>query len=201
MIFLGRMYFKSNDGSQNTFIYHPSLQTLELKKDKGTDYILSWKSNRVYNSKLKSLYTAFLHSIKLSGYIIIIEFDKDLLAVEQNNYLTKIVNVYIVYELNAWSRNPTNNFKFKNCLFGATNIVKNSDKEKYVYSGCWITFDSAGFWSFDNDTARNVIVFGVDNSSSSHSDNCKNNLILISVKETQNFVWVYIIMVIIVIFC
>ena len=29
----------------------------------------------------------------------------------------------------------TNNFKFKNCLFGATNIVKNSDKEKYVYSG------------------------------------------------------------------
>ena len=201
MIFLGRMYFKSNDGSQNTFIYHPSLQTLELKKDKGTDYILSWKSNRVYNSKLKSLYTAFLHSIKLSGYIIIIEFDKDLLAVEQNNYLTKIVNVYNVYELNAWSRNPTNNFKFKNCLFGATNIVKNSDKEKYVYSGCWITFDSAGFWSFDNDTARNVIVFGVDNSSSSHSDNCKNNLILISVKETQNFVWVYIIMVIIVIFC
>ena len=136
MIFLGRMYFKSNDGSQNTFIYHASLQTLELKKDKGTDYILSWKSNRAYNSKLKSLYTAFLHSIKLSGYVIIIEFDKDLLAVEQNNYLTKIVNVYIVYELNAWSRNPTNNFKFKNCLFEATNIVKNSDKEKYVYSGC-----------------------------------------------------------------
>ena len=24
--------------------------------------------------------------------------------------------------------------KFKNCLFGATNIVNNSDEEKYVYS-------------------------------------------------------------------
>ena len=61
-----------------------------------------------------------------------IKFDKDPLAVEKNNYLTKIVNVYIVYDLNAWLRNTTNNFKLKNSLFGATNIVKNSDKEKYV---------------------------------------------------------------------
>ena len=65
-----------------------------------------------------------MHSVKLSGYRIEIKFDKDTLAVEQNNYLTKIVNVYIVYELNAWPRNPTNNFKFKNFLFGATSVVK-----------------------------------------------------------------------------
>ena len=50
-----------------TFVYEPTLDTLELKKDKGTDYILSLKSNGVYNSKLKPLYTAFLFSIKLSG--------------------------------------------------------------------------------------------------------------------------------------
>ena len=31
---------------------------------------------------------------------------------------------------------------------GATNIVKNSDKEKYVYSGYGITFDSGGSWRF-----------------------------------------------------
>ena len=35
--FLGSMYFTSNDGSQNTFVYQPALDTLELKKDKGTD--------------------------------------------------------------------------------------------------------------------------------------------------------------------
>ena len=70
-----------------------------------------------------------------------IKFEKDPLAIEQNSYLTKIVNVYIVYDLDAWPRNPTNNFKFKNCLFGATNMVKTSDKEKYVYSGGGITFD------------------------------------------------------------
>ena len=34
--FLGRIYFTSNDGSQNTFVYQPTLDTLELKKDKGT---------------------------------------------------------------------------------------------------------------------------------------------------------------------
>ena len=42
-----------------------------------------------------------------------IKFDKDHLAVKQNNYLNKIVNVYIVYDLDAWPRNPTNNFKLR----------------------------------------------------------------------------------------
>ena len=62
-----------------------------------------------------------------------IKFEKDPLAVEQKNYASKIVNVYIVYDLYAWSRNTSNNFKFKNCLFEATSVVKNSDKEKCVY--------------------------------------------------------------------
>ena len=109
-----------------------------------------------------------------------IKFEKDPFAVEQNNYLTKIVNVYFVYDLAALPRNPTNNFKFKNYLFGATNIVKNSDKEKYVYSGYWIKFDSGISWSFDNGTARNVIIFGVDGSSSS-------NLVLILLNQIQKF--------------
>ena len=69
----------------------------------------------------------------------------------------------------------------KNFLFGAT---KNSDKEKHVYCGCGITFDSAGSWNFDNDFARNVIMFGVDNSSSSHPDNRKNNFLLLGGSPT-----------------
>ena len=85
-----------------------------------------------------------MNSIKLSRYRIAIKFVKDPLALEQNNYLSKIVNVYIVYDLNAWPRNPTNDFIFNNCLFGAKIIVKNSDKDKYVYRGYGITFDSAG---------------------------------------------------------
>ena len=48
-----------------------------------------------------------------------------------------------------------------------------------VYSGYRITFDSVGSWSFDNDIARNVIIFGVDNSSSFHADNQKNNFLVL----------------------
>ena len=120
-----------------------------------------------------------MHSIKLSDYRIGIKFDKYSLDVEQNNSLSKIVNVYIVNDLDASPRNPTNNFKFKSCLFGATNIVKNSDKKKYVYSGYGTKFDSASSWSFDNDFARNVIIFDVDNSSSILSDNRKNNFLIL----------------------
>ena len=117
---------------------------LELKKDEGTDYVLRSKSKGVFNSKLKPLCTDFMCRIKLSEYRMGIKFDKDPLAVEQNNYTSKIVNVYIVYSLDAWPRNSTNNFKLKNFLFRATNIVKYNDKEKYVCSGYGITFDSAG---------------------------------------------------------
>ena len=95
--------------------------------------------------------------------------------------MNKIANVDIICDLAAWPRYPTNNFKFKNCLFGETSIVKNSDKEKYVYSRFGITFESAGPRCYSNGTARNVIIFGVDNSiifgvdnsSLSHTDNCK----------------------------
>ena len=115
-----------------------------------------------------------------------IKFDKDPLAVAKNNYLTKIVNVYIVYDLVAWPRNPATSFKFKNFSFGATNILKNSDKEKYVYSGYEITFDSEGSWSFDNDLTRNVIIFGIDNSLPSHFDNLEHNFLILGEVPTYD---------------
>ena len=69
------------------------LDTLELNKGEGTDYVLSLKSKRVFNFKLKLLYTAFLNSINFYEFRIGIKFVKDLLAVEQSNYLRKILNV------------------------------------------------------------------------------------------------------------
>ena len=42
------MYFTSNDGSQNTFVYQPKLNILEWKKDKGTVYVLSSKSKEAF---------------------------------------------------------------------------------------------------------------------------------------------------------
>ena len=91
-----------------------------------------------------------------------IKFDKISLAVEKNNYLSKIVNIYFAYDFDAWPKVRLRNFTLKNCFFGATNIVKNIDKEKYVYSGYGIAFDGKIEWSFGNDYTRNVMIFGVD---------------------------------------
>ena len=44
-----------------------------------------------------------------------------------------------------------------------------------MYSGYEITFDEEGMRSFDNDYARNVVIFYFDNSSPSHADNRKTN--------------------------
>ena len=54
-----------------------------------------------------------------------INLDKDPLSVEQINYATKILNAYIVYDLDSRSDNSLNSFKLKNCLFGVTSIAKN----------------------------------------------------------------------------
>ena len=48
-----------------------------------------------------------------------------------------------------------------------------------MYSKYGITFDSVGEPSFDNCTVRNVITFGADSSSSSHSYNSKNNILIL----------------------
>ena len=121
----------------------------------------------------------FLEQHKLSECRVGIKLDKDPLTIEHRNYLTKIVNFYIVYDLDAWPRNPSNKVKFKNFLFRPTNIVKNSDKENYVYSEYGMTLDNAGSQSFDNNFAKNIILLGVHKSSSSHSENWKNNFLVL----------------------
>ena len=54
-----------------------------------------------------------MHSVKLSGYRMRIKFDKDPLAIEQDNYFIKIVNIWIVYDFIDWPKDPINKFKFK----------------------------------------------------------------------------------------
>ena len=91
-------------------VYQSKFSTLELKKDKVTDYVLSWKSKGTYNSN-------FSHCMLLS--CIALNFlgleweEKTPLTAEQNNHLIKVANVYTVHDLHTWPRNPTINFKSK----------------------------------------------------------------------------------------
>ena len=58
----------------------------------------------------------------------------------------KIVNIYIVYEINK-SINISDYPTLENCLFGAVRLTKNADIDKYKYSGYGIGFDKKGFYS------------------------------------------------------
>ena len=88
----------------------------------------------------------------------------------------KVVNIYIVHELGASGSNnsdPT----LKNCLFGAVTLTKNADIEKYKYSGYGIGFDRRSSFSFPNGGfGQNILIFGVDMSSSAHIDNKKRHI-------------------------
>ena len=65
-------------------------------------------------------------------------------------------------------------------LFGSVKLAKNNDIDKYKYSGYGIGFDSGGTFSFPNGSfGENVIIFGVDMSSSVHANNKINNILFL----------------------
>ena len=61
-------------------------------------------------------------------------------------------------------------------MFGAVSLIKNADIGKYKYFGCSIGFDRKGEFSFGNGVGKNVIIFGVDMSSSPHINKKKRYL-------------------------
>ena len=100
--------------------------------------------------------------------------------------MTKIINVYFIYDLYAWPKVLLRILNVKKLFIAASNKVKNSDKEKYVHSGSGKAFDRKGEWSFRNDYTRNFITFdsySVDNSSSSHTDNLKINFLVLGEED------------------
>ena len=65
-----------------------------------------------------------------------------------------------------------------------TNTVKNSDKGKYVYIDYGIAFDGKCSCSFNIDSARNNTFFGVHDNWSSHTENLKNDTLVLSEGDT-----------------
>ena len=57
--------------------------------------------------------------------------------------------------------------------------MTNAIKSKFVYKGGGIAFDGESLCSYDNELARNSVIFVVDNTSSSHTGNPKNNFLLL----------------------
>ena len=115
-----------------------------------------------------------------------VEFNANCLRRDKITYdHGKIVNIYIVYEINR-NFNIISYPALKNCLFGEVSLTKNADIGKYKYSRYRIGFDRHGFFSHPSGgTGRKVIIFVVDMNSSINIDNNKKDILILGKGPTQ----------------
>ena len=105
-------------------------------------------------------------------------------VLHRNN--NKVANIYIVYKLDPISFSRNTDYTIQNVFFGAIKVTKNTDSSKNKYEGYGICFDESGAFSSGNITnARNVLIFGVDMSSSVHDTNKANNIYVLGKEFVQ----------------
>ena len=99
---------------------------------------------------------------------------------EQNKVIipnnSNVINIYCVYELQPVTASRDDTFTIQNALLGAVEITKNADTSKYAYKGYGVCFDEGGTFSKGNiNNGKNVLIFGVHESSLVHANNKANN--------------------------
>ena len=168
--FIGKSHFEE-DGTQNYSVFQPINRYFKLIAN--TLYISSWKSKGLSAETIKPPSTSdnsLTPAVSYYGTKTRVKFTGSCLKQPKISYTHgKVVNIYIVYELGA-SSSHNNDPTLKNCLFGAVTLTKNANIDKYGYSGYGIGFDRKSTFSFldGNGFGQNVIIFGVDMSSSAH---------------------------------
>ena len=71
-------------------------------------------------------------------------------------------------------------------MFGAVTLTKNTDIDKYGYSGYGIGFHRKSSFSFPSGGfGQNILIFGVYMSSSAHVDNKKKDILVFGNRPTQ----------------
>ena len=72
-----------------------------------------------------------------------LKFEKSCLKEDKEPFSPKnVINLFIDYELDIWSKSLDTEFSLKDCLFGAVRITKNVDPDKYACTGYGIGYDS-----------------------------------------------------------
>ena len=141
--------------------------------------ISTWKSTDIFSSNMISVKNASGNLLKLE----VVDYYYVHLSgnhFQQNKAdMSNIIgfNIYCVYKLDPISSSRDDTFTVQNALFGAMRITKNADTSKYKYEGYRICFDEGGSFSKENiSNCRNVLIFGVDESSLVHANNRANNI-------------------------
>ena len=184
--FIGKSHFE-RDGTQNYLVFQP--QNMYFKVIANTDYVSSWKSKGISAKTIKPPTTSdnsLTSAVSYYGTKTRVTFTGSCLQQPNFSYTYgKVVNIYIVYEVGA-SSSHSDDFTLENCLFGADTFTKNADIDKYGFSGYGIGFDRRSRFSFPNGRfGQNVIIFGVDMSSSAHIDDNKKDILIHGKGATQ----------------
>ena len=143
-----------------------------------------WKSTDIFNYLGNSNMNAVGHSggdlpaLKNDGRMYVYlsgnHFEQNKVIIPNNN---NVINIYCVYELRSVTASRDDTFTIQNALFGAMEITKNADTSEYAYKGYGICFDERGTFSKGSiNNGRNVLIFGVDESSLVHANNKANNI-------------------------
>ena len=184
--FIGKSHFEEV-GRQNYLVFQPIKKYFKVIAS--TDYVSSWKSKGLSAESIKPPNTSdnsLTPALNYYGTKTKVKFNGSGLQQPKLSYTHgTIVNIYIVYELSA-SSSHSDDPTLENCLFGAVTLTKNDDVNKYEYSGYGIGFDRKSSFSFPSGRfGQNVIIFGVDMSSSVHVDNKKKDILILGKGSTQ----------------
>ena len=142
-----------------------------------TDYISSWKSKGLSAESIKPPTTSdnsLNPALNYYGTKTRVKFTGSYLKQSKISCSHgKVVNICIVYELGG-SSSHINDPALKNCLFGPVTLTKNANIDKYGYSGYGTGFDRRESFSFPGGGyGQEVLIYGVDMSSTTHIDNNK----------------------------
>ena len=75
------------------FVYQAAFSTLTLKEDKGSEYVIAWKSKGLFKTELYPLHYASLPNLKHLGYKIGTQLNTTPLVRDKNKYVTKFVKL------------------------------------------------------------------------------------------------------------
>ena len=164
--FIGKSNFEEH-GAQNYLVFQPLNKYFKVIAS--TNYASLWQSKGLSGKTINPLTTSYYKrkpQLNYYGTKARLEFRGSCLKQDKSTFNHgKIVNIYIVFELDKTyvKTHPT----LASCLFGAISITKNADIDQNKYSGYGTGFDRTGVYLLpDGSFGRNVVIFGVDMSSS-----------------------------------
>ena len=152
---------------------------------------MSWKSKGLSVESIipPSAHNNFVNppSLNYLGTKIRVRFTGNCLKQPEISYTHgKIVNIYIVYEINKKNDTIISDPTLENCLFDVVTLTKNVDIGKYGYSSYEIRFDRRSNYSFlGGGFGQNVLILGVDMSFSTHIHNKKKDILVLGKGPTQ----------------